>query len=90
MCKHVEKRAYVEISELFHGFYIEISELLMYLSKQVPKSSATRNHESIDQFANKHSKKIFKEFLFSQKDVAHVGPLLLKPLYMLPFLLEEI
>ena len=54
------------------------------------KSSATRNHESIEKFATKYSKKIYKEYLFSQKDVAHVGQLQLKPLYMLPFLLEQL
>lgn len=72
--------------------YFEIDFLLSKTNKIIPleiKSSATRNHDSIDQFASKYSKKIYREYLFSQKDVAHVGQLLLKPLYMLPFLLEE-
>jgi predicted AAA+ superfamily ATPase len=70
----------------------EIDFLLSKGNKIIPleiKSSATRNHESIENFVSKYSKKIYKEYLFSQKDVAHVGQLLLKPLYMLPFVLEE-
>ena len=73
--------------------YYEIDFLLSHGNKVVPveiKSSATRNHESIDQFAEKFSKKIYRRILFSQKDVDHVGTLQLKPLYMLPFALEEL
>ena len=73
--------------------YYEIDFLLSHGHKVVPveiKSSAARNHESIDQFAEKYSKKVFRRILFSQKDVDHVGTLQLKPLYMLPFALEEI
>lgn len=72
--------------------HFEIDFLLSKGNKIIPleiKSSATRNHESIENFVNKYSKKIYKEYLFSQKDVAHVGQLLLKPLYLLPFMLEE-
>ena len=43
-----------------------------------------------DQFAKKHSRKIHQRFLFSQKDVDRMGTLQLKPLYMLPFVLEEL
>ena len=72
--------------------HFEIDFLLSKGNKIIPleiKSSATRNHESIENFVNKYSKKIYKEYLFSQKDAAHVGQLLLKPLYLLPFMLEE-
>ena len=46
-------------------------------------------YDYIDQFAEKYSKKVYRRILFSQKDVDHVGTLQLKPLYMLPFALEE-
>ena len=72
--------------------HYEIDFLLPHGNKITPieiKSSATRNHESIDQFAKKHSRKIHQRFLFSQKDVDRIGTLQLKPLYMLPFVLEE-
>ena len=72
--------------------YYEIDFLLSHGHKVVPveiKSSAARNHESIDQFAEKYSKKVFRRILFSQKDVDHVGTLQLKPLYMLPFAIED-
>lgn len=73
--------------------YYEIDFLLSHGHKVVPveiKSSAARNHESIDQFAEKYSRKIHRRILFSQKDVDHIGTLQLKPLYMLPFAIEEI
>ena len=71
---------------------LDTNKMLSKGNKIIPleiKSSATRNHESIENFVNKYSKKIYKEYLFSQKDAAHVGQLLLKPLYLLPFMLEE-
>ena len=72
--------------------YYEIDFLLSHGHKVVPveiKSSAARNHESIDQFAKKYSRKVYRRILFSQKDVDHIGTLQLKPLYMLPFAIEE-
>lgn len=54
------------------------------------KSSARKNHSSIDAFCEKYSKGIERAYLFSQKDVSVDGRLLLKPIYMLPFVLEEL
>ncbi len=54
------------------------------------KSSNTNNHKSISAFSAKYSNKVFRQYLFSQKDVGNDGPLQLKPIYMLPFVLEEL
>ena len=54
------------------------------------KSSAVNTHKSITEFAAKFSKKVYKQYLFSQKDVDNKGQLLYKPIYMLPFVLEEL
>lgn len=53
------------------------------------KSSAVKNRESIDQFGEKYSDKIGDRFLLSQKDVGKIGTLMLKPIYMTPFLLKN-
>ena len=53
------------------------------------KSSAVKNHESIDQFGEKYSDKIGDRFLLSQRDVGQIGTLMLKPIYMTPFLLKN-
>lgn len=50
------------------------------------KSSGTGKHESIDEFSVKFSKHVKKAYLLSQKDVGKDGPLLMKPIYLLPFL----
>lgn len=50
------------------------------------KSSGTGKHESIDEFSVKFSKHVEKAYLLSQKDVGKDGPLLMKPFYLLPFL----
>lgn len=34
--------------------------------------------------------KVFRPYLFSQKDVGHMEQLIYKPIYMLPFVLEEL
>lgn len=71
----------------------EVDFLLASNGKLVPmeiKSSAVNTHKSITEFCSKYSKKIYKEFLFSQKDVDHKEQLLYKPLYMLPFVLEDL
>lgn len=71
----------------------EIDFLLSSGSKIVPvevKSSETRNHESIDRFSEKYKQYVGRRYLFSQKDVAGDGQLQLKPVYMLPFAVEEI
>ena len=46
------------------------------------KSSAVKNHESIDQFEEKYSGQIGDRYLLSQKDVGKVGTLKLKPIYI--------
>lgn len=71
----------------------EVDFLLASNAKLVPieiKSSTVNNHKSITEFASKYSKKVYKQFLFSQKDVDHKDQLLYKPLYMLAFVLEDL
>ncbi|MBQ8678758.1 MAG: ATP-binding protein [Treponema sp.] len=70
----------------------EVDFILASNAKLVPvevKSSAVNTHKSITEFCSKYSSKIYRQYLLSQKDVDHNGQLLYKPLYMLPFLLEE-
>ena len=50
------------------------------------KSSGTGKHESIRQFQKKFSKHVKNVYLLSQKDVGNEENLLLKPFYVLPFL----
>lgn len=71
----------------------EIDFLITSKNKVIPievKSSAVRNHESIDQFGEKYSNQIGDRYLISQKDVGRIGNLKLKPIYMVPFLLKDI
>lgn len=71
----------------------EVDFLLYSGSKIVPvevKSSETARHESIDKFAAKYSRYVGKQYLFSQKDVSNDGQLQLKPVYMLPFVMEDL
>lgn len=73
--------------------YYEIDFLISMDKKVIPievKSSAIKNHESIDQFAIKYSSQVGRKFLFSQKDVGKIDDLELKPIYMTPFLLKEL
>ena len=51
------------------------------------KSSGTGKHESINQFYKKFSKNLNKMYLLSQKDVAKEENLLMKPFYLMPFLI---
>ncbi len=51
------------------------------------KSSGTGKHESITMFYQKFSKNVNNIYLLSQKDVGKEGNLLLKPFYLMPFLL---
>lgn len=46
------------------------------------KSSAAKNHESIDAFSQKYSRHISRRILFSQQDVNNDKDLELKPVYM--------
>ena len=73
--------------------YYEVDFLLQTGSKIIPvevKSSANKNHESIDAFSSKFSSRIARPLLISQKDVGNEGQLMFKPVYMLPFVLEEL
>ena len=73
--------------------YYEVDFLLQAGAKIIPvevKSSANKNHESIDAFCSKYSNRIRRPLLISQKDVGNEGQLMLKPVYMLSFVLEEI
>ena len=71
----------------------EIDFLLTSKNKVIPievKSSATKNHKSIDNFAMKYSKYVGERYLLSQKDVGNIGTLKLKPLYMILNLLHDL
>ena len=71
----------------------EIDFLITTKNKVVPievKSSAVKNHESIDAFGEKFSNRTGDRYLLSQKDVGKIGTLNLKPIYMTPFLLETL
>lgn len=50
------------------------------------KSSGIGKHESITEFAIKYSKQVKKIYLISQKDMNKDGVLLMRPFYLLPFL----
>lgn len=72
--------------------YYEVDFLLQSGAKIIPievKSSSGKKHESIDAFCKKFSKYTGRPLLVSQKDVGNDGQLMFKPVYMLPFVLEE-
>ena len=74
-----------------HSF--EIDFLIASKNKVVPievKSSAVKNHKSIDNFEIKYSKQVGERFLLSQKDVGKIGTLKLKPIYMILSLLKDL
>lgn len=71
----------------------EIDFLISSSSKIIPievKSSSVRNHESMIAFCDKYSSIVGRRILFSQKDLGKDGSIELKPIYMLPFFLEEL
>lgn len=71
----------------------EVDFLVSSHTKIVPfevKSSSVRFHDSINVFAEKYSSKVYKQYLLSQKDVGKDESLYLKPIYMLPFVLEDL
>lgn len=71
----------------------EIDFLIISKNKVIPievKSSAVKNHESIDQFEEKYSGQVGDRYLLSQKDIGKLGTLKLNPIYMAPFLLKDI
>ena len=73
--------------------YYEVDFLLVSKTKLVPvevKSSGLGKHESITEFCNKYSQYVAKEILLSQKDVGNIEMLKLYPIYMLPFILEDL
>ena len=73
--------------------HYEVDFLLQDGAKISPfevKSSARKNHESIDNFCKKYSKHVKDAYLFSQKDVSKDGSLKLKPVYFLPFVIEDL
>ena len=73
--------------------YYEVDFLLQDKAKLLPlevKSSATKKHESIDVFCKKYSQYVSQAILLSQKDVGKDNDLNLKPIYMLPFIMEEL
>ncbi|MBP5156599.1 MAG: ATP-binding protein [Treponema sp.] len=53
------------------------------------KSSARKTHESLDVFCGKYSRQISEAFIISQTDVAQEDKIKLRPLYMLPFILDS-
>lgn len=76
-----------------NAHFYEVDFLIASNAKIVPieiKSSNINTHKSITEFGIKYSKKVYKQYLFSQKDVGHREQLIFKPLYMLPFVLEEL
>ena len=70
--------------------YYEVDFLVSYKSKinafEV-KSSGLGKHESIKEFYKKYSKNIQNIYLLSSKDVSNKENLLLRPIYMLPFII---
>lgn len=52
------------------------------------KSSGSGKHESINEFCRKFSQNMSKAYLISQKDAGNEENLLLKPFYLVPFLVE--
>lgn len=52
------------------------------------RSSGAGKHESIKQFYKKFSKNVSKIYLISQKDVGKEENLMLKPFYLMPFLIK--
>jgi len=73
--------------------YYEVDFLLPSKTKLIPievKSSGIGKHESITTFQKKYSKYVAKKILLSQKDMGKIGDLMLYPIYMLPFILEDL
>ena len=73
--------------------YYEVDFLLASKTKIVAievKSSGAGKHESIKEFQRKYSKHVAKEILLSQKDLGNEGMLKFYPIYMLPFIVEEL
>lgn len=52
------------------------------------KSSGIGKHESINEFAIKYSRHVYKTYLISQKDVNKDGSLLMRPFYLFPIIIS--
>ena len=73
--------------------YFEIDFLVASKTKIVPievKSSGLGMHKSITEFQRKYSKNTAAPILLSQKDVGQAEMLKLYPIYMLPYILEDL
>lgn len=73
--------------------YHEVDFLLASKTKIVPievKSSGIGKHESITEFSKKYSKQVVSQILLSQKDIGNSEMLKLYPIYMLPFIIEDL
>ncbi len=73
--------------------YNEIDFLIPSRTKIVPfeiKSSSIANHNSIVAFKKKYSNHVSNQYIISQKDVNRENELYFKPIYMLPFIVEDI
>ena len=73
--------------------YYEVDFLLASKTKIVSievKSSGIGKHESITEFQKKYSKHVSKVILLSQKDIGNCEMLKLYPIYMLPFIIEDL
>lgn len=92
--KSYDKELYYHVWKKNTGtHYYEIDFLLISKNKIIPvevKSSNVRNHKSIDEFAVKYSKYVGDRYLVSQKDVGSIGMLKLKPVYMVPYIIESL
>ncbi len=70
----------------------EIDFILSNKGKIIPleiKSGLIKNHNSINEFIKKYSSRISKGIILSNYDVKNENMLLFKPIYLLPFILEE-
>ena len=71
----------------------EIDFLLTNKGKVLPfeiKSSNIISHDSINEFINKYHSVVGQSYLICKKDVNKDGSLLIKPFYMLPFILKNL
>ena len=71
----------------------EIDFVLSSKGKIIPleiKSGQTKHHQSMDVFMKKYSKRIKESIVLSGNDVKNESMLMFKPIYLLPFILEEI
>ena len=70
----------------------EVDFIVTSHAKIVPlevKSGSTKYHNSIDAFSAKYSRNIYQSIVISSNDVKNEQMLLFKPIYFLPFILEE-